>query len=137
MTRPGKGRAVIAFLIPVLLVSLLSCAMVTTAAADDKQASANEAPQPDPNDVHRGVVSDGPEDPENLLPAIQRRRAQKNSLFPVSPLRRLEDWTTGTSNVEQIKRAKEIIDAVGRPVVTGAEAIKYLDIPFAATRMER
>ena len=46
----------------------------------------------------------------------------------------LEDWPNGTSNVEQIKRAKEIIDAVGRPVVTGADAIKYLDIPFAATR---
>jgi hypothetical protein len=35
--------------------------------------------------------------------------------------------------VEQIERAKEIVDAVGRPVVTGAEAIRYLDIPFAAT----
>jgi hypothetical protein len=46
----------------------------------------------------------------------------------------LEDWPNGTSNVEQLKRAKEIIDGVGRPVVTGAEAIKYLDIPFAATR---
>jgi 3-keto-5-aminohexanoate cleavage enzyme len=46
----------------------------------------------------------------------------------------LEDWATGPSNVEQIKRAKEIIDAVGRPVVTGAEAIEYLDIPFPATR---
>jgi 3-keto-5-aminohexanoate cleavage enzyme len=48
----------------------------------------------------------------------------------------LEDWPNGTSNVEQLKRAKEIIDGVGRPVVTGAEAIKYLDIPFAATRPE-
>ena len=46
----------------------------------------------------------------------------------------LEDWAHGTSNLEQIKRAKEMIDAVGRPVVTGADAIKYLDIPFAATR---
>jgi uncharacterized protein (DUF849 family) len=46
----------------------------------------------------------------------------------------LEDWPNGTSNVEQLKRAKEIINAVGRPVVTGADAIKYLDIPFAATR---
>jgi len=46
----------------------------------------------------------------------------------------LDDWPNGTSNVEQIKRAKEIINAVGRPVVTGADAIKYLDIPFAATR---
>jgi 3-keto-5-aminohexanoate cleavage enzyme len=46
----------------------------------------------------------------------------------------LEDWPNGTSNVEQLKRAKEIINAVGRPIVTGAEAIKYLDIPFKATR---
>ncbi|MBW2447244.1 MAG: 3-keto-5-aminohexanoate cleavage protein [Deltaproteobacteria bacterium] len=46
----------------------------------------------------------------------------------------LEDWSTGPSNVEQIERAKEIVAAVGRPIVTGAEAIEYLDIPFAATR---
>ncbi len=45
----------------------------------------------------------------------------------------LEDWPNGTSNVEQLKRAKEIINSVGRPIVTGAEAIKYLDIPFATT----
>jgi uncharacterized protein (DUF849 family) len=46
----------------------------------------------------------------------------------------LEDWWTGPSNMEQLKRAKELINKVGRPIVTGAEAIKYLDIPFAATR---
>jgi 3-keto-5-aminohexanoate cleavage enzyme len=46
----------------------------------------------------------------------------------------LEDWPNGTSNVEQLKRAKEIINAVGRPIVTGAEAIKYLDIPYTKTR---
>jgi uncharacterized protein (DUF849 family) len=46
----------------------------------------------------------------------------------------IEDWATGPSNVEQIERAKEIIASVGRPVVTGADAIEYLDIPFAATR---
>jgi len=45
----------------------------------------------------------------------------------------LEDWVTGPSNVEQLERAKEIINAVGRPIVSGAEAINYLDIPFAAT----
>lgn len=45
----------------------------------------------------------------------------------------LEDWGTGPSNLDQIKRAKELINAVGRPIVTGAEAIKYLDIPFKAT----
>jgi uncharacterized protein (DUF849 family) len=46
----------------------------------------------------------------------------------------LEDYWSGPGNLEQLKRAKEIIDAVGRPVVTGAEAIEYLDIPFARTR---
>ena len=46
----------------------------------------------------------------------------------------LEDWGTGPSNLDQIKRAREIIGTVGRPIVTGAEAIEYLDIPFAATR---
>ena len=46
----------------------------------------------------------------------------------------LEDWSTGPSNLEQMERAKELINHVGRKIVTGAEAIKYLDIPFAATR---
>jgi uncharacterized protein (DUF849 family) len=46
----------------------------------------------------------------------------------------LEDWGTGPSNLEQIERAKEIINAVGRPIVTGADAIEYLDIPYAQPR---
>ena len=46
----------------------------------------------------------------------------------------LEDWAKGPSNLDQLRRAKELINAVGRPIVTGAEAIKYLDIPFPATR---
>ena len=46
----------------------------------------------------------------------------------------LEDWGKGPSNVEQLERAKEMINKVGRPIVTGEDAIKYLDIPFAATR---
>ena len=46
----------------------------------------------------------------------------------------IEDWPNGNSNVEQIERAKEMINSVGRPLITGAEAIKYLDIPFASTR---
>jgi uncharacterized protein (DUF849 family) len=46
----------------------------------------------------------------------------------------LEDWAAGPGNLDQMARAKEIIDSVGRKVVTGAEAIEYLDIPFAATR---
>ena len=46
----------------------------------------------------------------------------------------IEDFATGPSNLDQIQRAKELINKVGRHVVTGAAAIKYLDIPFAATR---
>lgn len=48
--------------------------------------------------------------------------------------RGIEDWPTGTSNVEQLARAKEIINQVGRPIVNGAEAIEYLDIPYPKTR---
>ena len=46
----------------------------------------------------------------------------------------LEDWSTGPGNLEQLARAKEMIDKVGRPIATGADAITYLDIPFPATR---
>ena len=46
----------------------------------------------------------------------------------------LEDWGSGPGNLEQMERARELINKVGRPIVSGAEAIKYLDIPFAATR---
>jgi uncharacterized protein (DUF849 family) len=46
----------------------------------------------------------------------------------------VEDWMTGPSNVEQMERAKELINHVGRPIASGAEAINYLDIPFPATR---
>ena len=46
----------------------------------------------------------------------------------------LEDDVTGPSNVEQIERAKKLVDAVGRRIITGPDAIEYLDIPFPATR---
>jgi uncharacterized protein (DUF849 family) len=46
----------------------------------------------------------------------------------------LEDDVTGPSNVEQIKRAKELVASVGRQIINGPEAIEYLDIPFPATR---
>ena len=49
----------------------------------------------------------------------------------------LEDDTTGPSNVEQIERAKELVDAVGRRIINGPEAIEYLDIPFPATRPDK
>jgi hypothetical protein len=49
----------------------------------------------------------------------------------------LEDAVTGQSNVEQIERPKELVDAVGRRMIKGPEAIEYLDIPFPATRLWR
>ena len=61
---------------------------------------------------------------------LARLALQRGGSFRVG----LEDWAKGTSNVDQLKRAKEIIANVGRPVVTGAEAIRHLDIPFAVTR---
>jgi uncharacterized protein (DUF849 family) len=61
---------------------------------------------------------------------LARLALQRGGSFRVG----LEDWAKGVSNEEQLKRAYEMIANVGRPVVTGAEAIEYLDIPFAATR---
>ena len=46
----------------------------------------------------------------------------------------LEDYATGPSNVEQIERAKKLIDKVGRQIINGPEAIEYLDIPFPASQ---
>jgi uncharacterized protein (DUF849 family) len=69
-------------------------------------------------------------EPSIMDTPLARMALERGGSFRVG----LEDWMTGPSNVEQIKRAKKLINAVGRPVVTGAEAIKYLDIPFAATR---
>jgi len=69
-------------------------------------------------------------EPSIMDTPLARMALERGGSFRVG----LEDWRTGPSNVEQIERAKEIIDAVGRPIVTGAEAIEYLDIPFAATR---
>jgi uncharacterized protein (DUF849 family) len=68
-------------------------------------------------------------EPSIMDTPLARMALERGGSFRVG----LEDWGTGPSNVEQIERAKEIINAVGRPIVTGAEAIRYLDIPFAPT----
>ncbi len=76
----------------VMLAGFLSCVMVATAGAQAAQASTNQDPQSgSSDDVQRGVVSEGAEDPENLLLVIGQRRTQKNSLFPVSPLERFHE----------------------------------------------
>ena len=76
----------------VMLAGFLSCVMVATAGAEAAQPGANQDPQSGSNDdVQRSVMSEGAEDPENLLLEIGQRRTQKNSLFPVSPLERLHE----------------------------------------------
>ena len=87
-----------------------------------------------PNEVFVYAVDDDgfwPDDWQVIMDTpLARMVLERGGSFGVG----LEDWATGPSNLEQMERAKEIIDAVGRPVVTGAEEIEYLDIPFAATR---
>ena len=46
-----------------------------------------------PDDGVRQDSLDNPDEPSNLLPRIRKRGDQKDSLFPVSPLRRLHDLT--------------------------------------------
>jgi uncharacterized protein (DUF849 family) len=46
----------------------------------------------------------------------------------------LEDYATGPSNIEQIERAMELINQVGRQIINGPEAIEYLDIPYPASQ---
>ncbi len=60
--------------------------MVATSIAEDSQANSN-------GKAKGGLLSDDPEDPENLLPAIRERGAQKESVFPVSPLVGLHEAT--------------------------------------------
>jgi uncharacterized protein (DUF849 family) len=69
-------------------------------------------------------------EPSIMDTPLARMALERGGSFRVG----LEDWGTGPSNVEQIERAKKLIAEVGRPVVTGADAIEYLDIAFPATR---
>ncbi|MHC4265343.1 MAG: carbohydrate porin [Planctomycetota bacterium] len=75
--------------------------MAVTASAEEQQ--------PDPNDNKRVRVYtdsfDDPTEPSNLLSLIDQRREQKDSVFPVSPLKWLHDETG--------KVKKDIYDATG------------------------
>jgi uncharacterized protein (DUF849 family) len=68
-------------------------------------------------------------EPSVMDTPLARMALERGGSFRVG----LEDWGTGPSNAEQIERAKKLIAEVGRRVVTGADAIEYLDIPFSAT----
>ncbi len=97
----------------IALAALLSCSVAATARAEAGRSSTDETrPSSDDDsqldsktDVRRYVLGSDPEDPQNLLPAIRKRGAERDSLFPVSPLHKLHESTD---------RAKQALsDAVG------------------------
>ncbi len=73
-------------IILVTLSGLLSFFMGTTASAEDSLADSKD-------NTKSGLLSDDPEDPENLLSEIRERGAQKESVFRASPLAGLHEAT--------------------------------------------
>ena len=74
-------------ILPLAVVGLLCCFTMTTATAD---AQGVESSGGGP----RSTFGSDPEDPSNLLTSgIPERRAQRESLLPVSPLKLLHDAT--------------------------------------------
>jgi hypothetical protein len=88
------------------LACVLGYLIVTTANAEDARTSSSDDTPASSNDtVERGPLVDDPEDPQNLLPEIRKRGAERDSLFPASPLLKLHESTD---------RAKHALyDAVG------------------------
>ena len=86
-------------ILSVTLAGLLSCVIVTRARSQDTSAKERKEQQQQSDStkkvypVQRGAISDGAEDPENLLPLIHDRRTQKNSLFHISGLEALHEAT--------------------------------------------
>ena len=70
---------------------LLSCFATAIATADEQEAGSSGGGS-------RSSLSSDPEDPGTLLNGIQERRAQRDSLFPVSPLKWLHDGTGRASD---------------------------------------
>ena len=82
------------YLFSVTLVVLLSSVLVTKTWGQDARLkqSKNAYQKSDTIKSHQGRgLSDGPEDPENLLPLINQRRTQKNSLIHFSGLEAIHD----------------------------------------------
>ncbi len=74
-------------ILPLALVGLLSCFAMATATADEHGAGSSGGGS-------RSTFVSDPEDPSNLLTSgIPERRAQRESLLPVSPLKPLHDMT--------------------------------------------
>jgi hypothetical protein len=71
-------------LFSVTLAALLSGSLFASASAEEQEAALDE-------DVHEGLFGDDADDPENLLPLIKDRRAQRDSLFRSSPFTRFHE----------------------------------------------
>ncbi len=85
-----------AFRISVATTCLIGGIFLATAGVGAPPADLEEAEQADSSDNSRpgpGALGDGPDDPQNLLPAIRERLTETDSLFPVSPLRWLHKTT--------------------------------------------
>ena len=75
-------------IIPVVWFNLLCCSVAATETLDEQGAGTGGAEA-------RSSISSSPDDPQNQLNIIQERKAQKESLFRVSPLKPLHDATSG------------------------------------------
>ncbi len=77
------------FVFSIIFAGLLICFMVATVSAQDARTGSNDNRRVG---LTYGSLDD-PEDPQNILPAIRERGTRRDSLFPVSPLRGLHDFT--------------------------------------------
>ena len=88
----------------VTLTGILSCMIVASTSAEDSPAAPDEDARAADDARQSGLGSD-PDDPQNLLPEIRKRGAERDSLFPASPLHKLHE------NTDRAKKA--LYDAVG------------------------
>jgi hypothetical protein len=92
-----ERRAIGNPLLPLVLVGLLSCLIIAI-------ASASEPGSGEDGDEPRPTFGSDPDDPSNILTReIPQRRTERESVFPVSPLKSLHDATD--------KAKKELYDA--------------------------
>lgn len=81
----------------ITVAGLMSSSMAGAAESEaDRSSTAATRSNPDDDsqaDVDREVLDSNLNDPASLLPEIRERRAEKDSLLPVSPLFWLHDFT--------------------------------------------
>ena len=73
-------------ILPLALTGLLGCLTMATAATDEPGGASS-------GDLSGSAISSDPTDPSNAINEITQRRAQRDSLFGVSPLKGLHDVT--------------------------------------------